>query len=67
MGISPLIVQFAQATVNPNADLPTGYEQYAGQSGIIIQEYPDGGVCLQFNAGVKLYFSQDEIEEQATR
>jgi hypothetical protein len=64
MATSPLIVQFAQATVNPNADLPRGYEQYAGQSGIIIQRYPDDGVCLQFDTGVKLYFRADEIDEQ---
>ena len=66
MATSPLIVQFAQATVNPDADLPTGYTQYAGQTGIIIQEYPDGDVCIQFEAGVKLIFTSDEIE-QATR
>ncbi len=67
MATSPLIVHFPRATVNPDADLPTGYEQYAGQSGIIIQRYDDESVCLQFSCGVKLYFSQDEIDEQATR
>ena len=60
-------VQFATATVRTDADLPVRFEHYAGQSGIVIQEYPDGGVCIQFETGVKLYFRADEIDEQATR